>query len=74
VTPEPSTGTSPRGESFGASPLRLHIGLGKAERILTLEVSWPASRSHQGFLDPGVNQFVEIHEFDEEHRTQVIRQ
>jgi hypothetical protein len=31
------------GGSFGANPLRQTIGLGKAERILAVEVYWPTS-------------------------------
>ena len=61
------------GGSFGASPLRQHIGLGKATRIDTLEVWWPASKSRQHFRDLGVNQFLEIHEFEKEYRKQPIR-
>jgi hypothetical protein len=61
------------GGSFGASPLRQHIGLGKARTIETLEVWWPTSRSRQMFHDLSVNQFLEIHEFEEEYRQQRIR-
>jgi hypothetical protein len=35
------------GGSFGASPLRQHIGLGDATRITTVEVSWPATGQTQ---------------------------
>lgn len=51
------------GGSFGASPLQQHIGLGKAARILSLEIEWPASKTHQSFLNVGKNQFFEIKEF-----------
>jgi len=61
------------GGSFGASPLRQHIGLGKAKTIQTLEVWWPASKSRQTFRDLSVNQFLEIHEFERECRKQRIR-
>jgi len=37
------------GGSFGANPLRQTIGLGKARRILSLEVTWPMRDSHQRF-------------------------
>ncbi|MEK6580521.1 MAG: ASPIC/UnbV domain-containing protein, partial [Bdellovibrionota bacterium] len=29
------------GGSFGASPLELHLGIGKATRIKRLEILWP---------------------------------
>lgn len=61
------------GGSFGASPLRQHIGLGKATQIETLEIWWPASKSHQLFRDLSVNQFLEVHEFEKEYRRQEIR-
>ena len=35
------------GGSFGASPLRQTLGLGRAERILRLEISWPGSGTRQ---------------------------
>ena len=39
------------GSSFGGNPLRQHIGLGKAERISMIEVSWPTSKLVQKFYD-----------------------
>ena len=50
------------GGSFGASPLRQHIGLGKATRIETLEVFWPTSGTTQTFRNVAVDQFIEITE------------
>lgn len=35
------------GATFGASPLRQEIGLGKADRILQVEIWWPASGIRQ---------------------------
>jgi hypothetical protein len=61
------------GGSFGGSPLRQHIGLGKASAIEALEVWWPASESRQVFRDLKVNQFLEVHEFEKEWRKQKIR-
>ncbi len=52
------------GGSFGASPLEQHIGLGKSAKIEKLEIWWPASRTRQSFDNVGVNQFLEIREFD----------
>jgi hypothetical protein len=63
VTVVVETGAGPRaihrtvgsGGSFGASPLRLEIGLGRAERIRSVEVSWRAAGRKQSFtgLKPG---------------------
>ena len=50
------------GGSFGSSPLEQHIGLGKAARIETLEIWWPASDTRQVFHNVGANQFLEIKE------------
>jgi hypothetical protein len=50
------------GGTFGCNPLRQNIGLGKAQRILRLEVNWPASDSMQMFNDVAMDQFIEITE------------
>ena len=50
------------GGSFGASPLQQHIGLGKASRIVEVEVNWPASGTRQVFADVPKNQVIEIRE------------
>jgi hypothetical protein len=50
------------GGSFGASPLEQHIGLGKAARIVDLEIWWPASNTRQHLTGLGTNQVVEIRE------------
>jgi hypothetical protein len=52
------------GGSFGASSLAQHIGLGKATRIETLEIYWPASRTTQTFHGVPINRFLEIREGD----------
>ena len=48
--------------SFGGSPLRQHIGLGKAAEILGLEIWWPGSRAPQTFGHVDKNQFIQIKE------------
>lgn len=48
-------GTVTPGGSFGASTLRLEIGLGDAERIRDLEVFWPASGRRDHFSSVGLN-------------------
>ena len=50
------------GGSFGASPFEQHIGLGKAARLVNLEIFWPASGTRQSFADVPKNQFLEIRE------------
>ena len=50
------------GGSFGASPFRQHIGLGKASRIEGLTIRWPASGITQTFRDVALNQAIEIRE------------
>jgi len=50
------------GSSFGSNPLRIHIGLGKAKRIDTLEVYWPTTKTTQTFKDLAINRFLEIEE------------
>ncbi len=50
------------GGSFGGSPLRQEIGLGKADSIDHLEVYWPTTNRRQSFTDVLVNQVIEITE------------
>jgi tetratricopeptide (TPR) repeat protein len=51
------------GGSFGSSPLQQHIGLGKAARILDIEIWWPTSNTRQHFANVEKNQFLQIKEF-----------
>jgi hypothetical protein len=57
------------GSSFGANPLEQHIGLGKADRVATLEVYWPTSGTTQVFHDIPANRGVVITEFAKEYAT-----
>lgn len=57
------------GGSFGASPLAQHFGLGKFQRVLELEIQWPASKTRQVFRDVAANQFLEIKESANQYRT-----
>jgi tetratricopeptide (TPR) repeat protein len=54
------------GGSFGASPLRQHIGIGKASRVERLEIWWPTSNTRQVFHNIRPNQFIEIREFEKD--------
>jgi hypothetical protein len=51
------------GSSFGANPLEQTIGLGRADRVETLEIYWPTSGTTQVFRDVPTNQSIEIVEF-----------
>jgi hypothetical protein len=53
------------GGSFGANPLRQHLGLGKAARVETLEVHWPTTGKTQTFKDVDADQVVEVTEGSE---------
>ncbi len=56
------------GGSFGANPLRMHLGLGDNEVIPRLEIEWPASKTRQIFENVAANQFLEITEGEAEYR------
>jgi len=49
------------GGSFGASPLRLHFGLGTAVRIAALEVDWPLGE-RQRFTAVPLDATVVVHQ------------
>src|SRR5258708_6474168 len=48
------------GGSFGASSFQQNIGMGKADRVKTLEIWWPTSGLRQTFQDIPANQAIEI--------------
>jgi hypothetical protein len=50
------------GSSFGGNPLASTIGLGRAERIRALEVSWPTSATRQLWRDVPIDRTIEITE------------
>jgi len=52
------------GGSFGASPLAQHIGLGRARRVKSVEIYWPASRARQVLTDVPLDRAIEIREPD----------
>ncbi len=53
------------GGSFGASPLRREIGIGQANVIDDLEISWHGSNTVQHFKNIRPNQFIRITEGSE---------
>jgi VCBS repeat protein/ASPIC/UnbV protein len=50
------------GSSFGGNPLRQHIGVGKAQRIAEVEVTWPTSKLVQTFRDLPVDHAYHLRE------------
>jgi len=56
------------GGSFGASSFEQHIGLGRADRVQSLEIWWPTSGVRQVFKDVGSNQAIEIVETQKSYR------
>lgn len=63
------------GGSFGANPLSQHIGIGKATRIDSLQITWPGSKHQPGetqlLTGIGADQFIAIRQGSQEitHRT-----
>ncbi len=50
------------GGRFGASPLLQEIGLGDADRIVSLEIRWPGSDTRQTFSDLAIDRLHRITE------------
>jgi len=48
--------------SFGGSPLREEIGLGRADRIIMLDVTWPATGKTDSYFQPPLNSVHTIRE------------
>ena len=48
------------GGSFGANPLRQHLGLGQATVVKTLEIRWPRSRAVQTLRDVPVDRTIRV--------------
>lgn len=62
------------GGTFGANPLRQTIGLGKAEKIETLEIFWHTTGLTQTFHDVPLDQFIQVTEDETEYTTIQLRQ
>jgi len=63
------------GGSFGSSPLTLHVGLGRAKRIRSLEVRWPiAGAATQTFRDLPIRQLVTLREGEPGFQTRPVVQ
>lgn len=48
------------GAGFGASPLLQQVGLGKAKKIIKIEVLWPGNNYVQNFYGAELNSYYEI--------------
>jgi hypothetical protein len=57
------------GSSYGGNPFTLTIGLGTADAILTLEVTWPTSQTRQTFHAVPIDRAIEITEGKTAFRT-----
>jgi tetratricopeptide (TPR) repeat protein len=53
--------------SFGMNPIEQHIGLGHGARIVSMDVFWPATNSHQQFSGVPKNEFIAVKEFDKSY-------
>jgi hypothetical protein len=56
------------GSSFGGNPLACTVGLGRAESIRALEVSWPTSGTRQTFRSVPIDRAIAITEGREDFR------
>ena len=57
------------GGSFGGSPLRQHVGLGRGARTVSVDIWWPTSDTRQRFTGVAVNQTIEVTELARDYRT-----
>lgn len=48
--------------SFGGNPMRQHIGVGKATKVQSIEIWWPASGTRQEFRDVAVDRTYRVQE------------
>ncbi len=67
-------GTVTTGGSFGANPHAVHLGLGKATRVDSLEITWPWNRGTQVFTDLEAGQRYTITESSERLASRVATQ
>jgi tetratricopeptide (TPR) repeat protein len=62
------------GGTFGANPLRAHLGLGQATHVQTLEVYWPTSDITQTFTNVPADQSIQIVEGRDQWQSSVSSQ
>jgi hypothetical protein len=61
------------GGSFGANPLRQHIGIGSSAEVDTIEVYWPTSDTTQTFRDVAVDRRYRVIEGESSMRPLEVR-
>ncbi len=61
------------GGSFGANPLRKEIGIGKADKIDQLRITWPTTGIVQEFNYIMPNQFLKIKEGNDQPEKMDLR-
>jgi hypothetical protein len=61
------------GGSFGANPLRPHIGIGKATIIDSLEITWPRTNKTQVFKNIPVDINIRIKEGDDKYASYQLK-
>jgi hypothetical protein len=61
------------GGSFGSSPLRQHIGTGKAVMIDSMQIKWPGSGTVQVLRNIPVDEFIKITEGNDQIKRLPIR-
>ena len=64
---------SHRTVSFGADPLRVELSLGKAERIVAVEILWPGSGTRQSVRDLKLDQAYVVREGAAEARPVALK-
>lgn len=57
------------GGSFGASSLRMEIGVGQATIIDEIEITWPKSKAKKTFKNVKPNQFIKVIEGEKDYST-----
>jgi hypothetical protein len=60
------------GGSFGSNPLRQHIGIGKADAIEKIEVTWPVTGKVQVFENPPIDTNIKITEGEGTFSTYIL--
>jgi hypothetical protein len=61
------------GSSYGGNPFAVTVGLGKAESITAIEVTWPTSGTRQTFHDVALDRSIEITEGQPSFKTLDIK-
>ena len=57
------------GGTFGANPLRQHIGIGKATRVKKIEIFWPKTNKTQVLENLDANQLIQVKEGSQDYKS-----